>query len=188
MEREQALLRDIYKILGVDFKPKITDIPINTFKIKDIDIRFHTKRLGHKIEKFSSQIKVVKPASFKRESMRGKIDTITISIPVSILSKVDLINSIPIRRFPVPWRMLSDEEKLFLLQEIRTKWPQFSMGLKIIGVYREIPIERIDIMTVEENTGVLSFNLKEKPLEEIRKMNLLVFKFVEDEKIRSLVF
>jgi len=188
MERDQTLLKDIYKILGINLNPEIIDVPVGAYRIKDIDIGFDIKILSYKIDKISTKIDTIDLISFSPETIKGKVSTISVSIPFSISSRLELMNSIPVRRLPISWKMLSDEEKLFLLQEIKTRWPQLSAGIKIIGLYREVPIERIDTMVVDENTGVLSFNIKNTPFGETKRSNLLVLKFVEDEKIRSLVF
>ncbi|MGB9682052.1 MAG: hypothetical protein ACP5RW_01925 [bacterium] len=188
MEREQAFLKDIYKILGLDFKLDIINVPLRGYDIENIDIKFDINVSSYKMEKNPINIDRVDLTSFTPKEIKGKVSKVDISVPLRIFSEVELVNRIPMRRFPISWRTLSDDEKLFLLQEIKSKWPDLSTGLKIIGIYREVPIERIDTMTVDESTGVLSFTLKDASFGEIEKNNLLVFKFVEDERIRSLVF
>lgn len=187
MERATAIIEEIYRILGVDFKPEIINEPLDTVEVKSFSLTLDTKILDYKIEKLSGKVLDEKVLSSKRERFGGKVLSIPIKIIANLDSDLEIINNVFIKRYPALWRDLPDETKRKLLYEIKTRWGSYSGGLKIIGVYKDIPVSRIKSIMVEENTGVLSFNLKDSPTEGERR-NMLVFKFVQDDRLRSIVF
>lgn len=187
MERATSIIEEIYRILGTDFKPKIIDEPLNIIEVKSFSITLDTKILDCKIEGISGKISEEKVLSSKRERFSSKVLSIPVDIKVKLDSDLEIVNNVFIKKYPTPWKDLSDEIKVKLLYEIKTRWESYSEGLKIIGVYKDIPVGRIKTLMVDENTGILSFNLKDTPNEGERN-NLLVFKFLQDDKLRSIVF
>lgn len=101
--------------------------------------------------------------SSKRERFNSKISFIPIEIDIRLGSNIEIINNVFIKRYPTPWKELPDETKVKLLYEIKTRWESYSEGLKIIGVYKDIPVARVKTLIVDKNTGILSFNLKDTP-------------------------
>lgn len=187
MERTEKVLEEIYKVLGVNFTPVIVDIPIYSTEIKSIDVNLVAKVSKIEIERiYSKPVKVIITLD-KEEKVRGRINSLLISFLTSIVTNLSIVNSVFIRRYPGSWKDLPEETKIKLLAEIKNKFPQYIEGIKIIGVYKDIPLGRIRNLLVDEKTGILSFNLKEEYIEE-KRANLLVFRFLKDETLRSIAF
>ncbi|MBC7319952.1 hypothetical protein H5T89_04850 [bacterium] len=187
MERTEKVLEEVYKVLGIAFTPKIIDIPIHSTEINSLDVNLVTRISKYEIGKISNPVVEVTVALDTEGKIKRKIIDIPIFFLVNIVTDLVIINSIFIKRYPNSWRNLPEETKVKLLTEIKAKWPQYLEGIKIIGVYNDIPIGRVKSIRVDERTGILSFNLKEESVEENR-VNLLVFKFLKDETLRSIAF
>lgn len=187
MERTATIIEEIYKILGADFKPKIIDEPLYNIEIKTSDMTLNTEIQEYKIEKISGRVVDEKILSPEKERFSSKISSIPIVINAKIDSKIEVINDIFIKKYPMLWKDLPDEIKVKLLYEIKNQFPTYTEGLKIIGIYKDIPIDRVKVLMVDENTGILSFNLKNNVTGGNRK-DLLVFKFLHDDKLRSIAF
>lgn len=187
MERTEKVLEEIYKVLGIDFNPTVVDVPIYNTEIRTIDVNLVTRIFSLEIERLYSKPVKVPITLDEKEKMRSEINNIFLSFPVNITANLSIINAVFIKRYPCSWRDLPEETKIKLLSEIKDKWPQYMEGIKIIGVYKDIPLGRVKSLLVDEKTGILSFNLKEEYIEE-KKTNLIVFKFLKDETIRSIAF
>jgi len=187
MERASEIIEEIYRILGPNFKPKIIDQPIYGIEVKSLDITLDTEILDYKIERVSGRVIDEKILFSPAERFIGKILSASVDMHLKVNSSIEIINNVFIKKHPVLWKSIPDEMKAKLLYEIKTKSSSYSEGLKIIGIYEDIPIGRIKTMMVDENTGILSFNLKDSATEE-KRSNLLVFKFIQDDKLRSIVF
>jgi len=188
MEGAEKVLEEIYKTLGIISKPEIIDIPICNVDIKSLDVTLTTSVLNYKIEKVSGAIIDVLILPRANEMMRSKVVNIPLICSIDIVSNLDIVNDIFIKRKPTPWRELSNDLKVKLLSEIKTKWPQhYQEGIKIIGIYDSIPIGKIKTLKVDEETGILSFNLKNEYTNE-KRTNLVVFKFLKDDTLRSIAF
>ncbi|MCX7795866.1 MAG: hypothetical protein N2380_05035 [bacterium] len=186
MERTEKVLEEIYKVLGINFAPTVVNVPIHSIEIKSIDVELIAKISGLEIERFHSKLVGVSILD-KEEKLKGKINNISISFLTNISSNLGVVNSVFIKRYPNSWKDLPEEIRIKLIAEIRDRWPQYIDGIKIIGVYKDIPLGRIKNLLVDEKTGILSFNLREEYTEE-KKANLIVFKFLKDETLRSIAF
>lgn len=187
MEGTEKVLEEVYKALGIVFAPKIIDIPIHSTEIVSLDVSLVTKISNYEIGRISNSIVEVTLGLDKERKMKGRVNSIPISFSVNTVTNLGIINGVFIKRYPSLWKDLPEETKIKLLTEIKVKWPQYLEGIKIIGVYKDIPIGRVKSIRVDERTGILSFNLKEESVEE-KRANLLVFRFLKDETLRSIVF
>ncbi|MGC8971008.1 MAG: hypothetical protein ACP5K2_02240 [bacterium] len=189
MEGAEKVLEEIYKTLGIIFTPKIVNIPVCNVKVKSLDISLATNILNYKIKKkIIVSINNVPILPRTNEIIKSKIASIPLIDSSGITSNLNIVNDIFIKRKPIPWRELPNDLKVKLLGEIKTKWPQYYQeGIKIIGIYDSIPIGKIKTLKVDENNGILSFNLKNEYTDE-KRTNLLVFKFLKDDVLRSIAF
>ncbi len=187
MERTEKVLEEIYRILGIDFAPIIVDVPIYNTEIKSIDVNLVARISKVEIERIYGKPVKVTIALDREEKIRSKVNNVFVYFPIGIVTNLSIVNSVFIRRYPGSWKDLPEETKIKLLAEIKNKFPQYIEGIKIIGVYKDIPLGRIRNLLVDEKTGILSFNLKEEYIEE-KRANLLVFRFLKDETLRSIAF
>lgn len=188
MEGAEKVLEEIYKTLGLVSKPEIIDIPVCDVDIKSLDVSLTPKVFEYKIEKILSTIIDAPILPRANEIIKSEVVNVPLIYSSDIISSLDIVNDIFIKRKPILWRDLSNDLKVKLLSEIKTKWPQYYQeGIKIIGIYESIPIGKVKTLKVDEETGILSFNLKNEYIDE-KRTNLLVFKFLKDDILRSIAF
>jgi len=188
MEGAEKILEEIYRTLGLTLTPKVIDVPIERIEVRSLDLTLDIRFSNYELERISGKIVDVPIRPTVDERLRGKIISILPVFTVNIKTDSEVINDVFIRKSPILWRDIPNELKIKLLAEIKTRWSEnYSEGIEIIGIYEDIPIGRIKTIKVDERTGVLSFNLKKEFTDE-KRTNLLVFKFLNDNVLRSIAF
>jgi len=188
MEGAEKILEEIYRGLGLTLTPKIIDVPIERIEVRSLDLTLDIRFSNYELERIFGSIIDVPILPAVNERLRSTIVSVLPVFPVNIKTDSEVINNIFIRKSPILWRDIPNELKIRLLAEIRTRWSEnYSAGIEIIGIYEDVPIGRIKTIKVDERTGILSFNLKKEFTDE-KRTNLLVFKFLKDNILRSIAF